>query len=62
VDEELTGREKVEMIGHLYRLSGVEARARASELLERSGLPKLPTSEYRPTPAACVAGSTLAQA
>ncbi len=38
VDEELTGRENVEMIGRLYRLSGAEARARAGELLDRFGL------------------------
>ncbi|MGH2866170.1 MAG: ATP-binding cassette domain-containing protein [Solirubrobacteraceae bacterium] len=38
VDEELTGRENVEMIARLYRLSGVEARRRASELVERFGL------------------------
>jgi energy-coupling factor transporter ATP-binding protein EcfA2 len=35
VDEELTGRENVEMVGRLYRLSGSEARARAAEVLER---------------------------
>jgi ABC-type multidrug transport system ATPase subunit len=38
VDEELTGRENVEMVGQLYRLSGAEARTRAAELLERFGL------------------------
>jgi daunorubicin resistance ABC transporter ATP-binding subunit len=38
VDPELTGRENVEMVGRLYRLSGAEARARAAELLERFGL------------------------
>jgi daunorubicin resistance ABC transporter ATP-binding subunit len=38
VDLELTGRENVEMVGRLYRLSGAEARARAAELLERFGL------------------------
>jgi daunorubicin resistance ABC transporter ATP-binding subunit len=38
VDEELTGRENVEMVGQLYRLSGGEARARAAEILERFGL------------------------
>jgi daunorubicin resistance ABC transporter ATP-binding subunit len=38
VDLELTGRENVEMVGRLYRLSGGEARARAAELLERFGL------------------------
>jgi daunorubicin resistance ABC transporter ATP-binding subunit len=38
VDEELTGRENVEMVGQLYRLSGAEARARARDILERFGL------------------------
>jgi ABC-type multidrug transport system ATPase subunit len=35
VDAELTGRENVEMIGRLYRLSSAEARRRAHEVLER---------------------------
>ena len=35
VDGELTGRENLEMIGRLNRLSGAETRARAGELLER---------------------------
>src|SRR5438445_637574 len=34
VDELLTGRENLEMFGRLFRLSRVEARRRASELLE----------------------------
>jgi len=38
VDEELSGRENLEMIGRLYRLPGVEARRRAGEVLERFGL------------------------
>jgi ABC-type multidrug transport system ATPase subunit len=38
VDEELTGRENVEMVGQLYRLSGAESRMRAAEILERFGL------------------------
>jgi len=38
VDEELTGRENVEMVGMLYRQSGAEARTRAAEVLERFGL------------------------
>jgi daunorubicin resistance ABC transporter ATP-binding subunit len=38
VDEELTGRENLEMVGRLYRLSGSEARARAGEVLDRFGL------------------------
>ena len=35
VDEELSGRENLEMIGRLYRLSHREARRRAAEILER---------------------------
>jgi ABC-2 type transport system ATP-binding protein len=35
VDGELTGRENVEMVGRLYRLSRPEARRRADEVLER---------------------------
>jgi ABC-2 type transport system ATP-binding protein len=38
VDEELSGRENLEMIGRLYRLPGAQARRRASEVLERFGL------------------------
>ena len=38
VDEELTGRENVEMVGRLYRLPAGEARKRAGEILERFGL------------------------
>src|ERR671914_237148 len=38
VDEELTGRENVEMVGRLYRLSGAEARTRARDILDRFGL------------------------
>jgi daunorubicin resistance ABC transporter ATP-binding subunit len=35
VDEELTGRENLEMVGRLYRLSGSEARTRADDILDR---------------------------
>ncbi len=35
VDDYLTGRENVEMVGRLYNLSATEARTRAGELLER---------------------------
>ena len=38
VDAELTGRENVEMVARLYRLTGAEARRRASDVLERFGL------------------------
>jgi ABC-2 type transport system ATP-binding protein len=38
VDEQLTGRENVEMVGRLYRLPGAQARARAREVLDRFSL------------------------
>jgi daunorubicin resistance ABC transporter ATP-binding subunit len=38
VDEELTGRENLEMVGRLYRLPVKEAKARAADVLERFGL------------------------
>src|ERR671915_1638022 len=37
VDQELTGRENVEMIGELYGLTAAEARPGAAEVLERLG-------------------------
>jgi ABC-2 type transport system ATP-binding protein len=38
VDDHLTGRENVELVGRLYGLAHREARRRAGELLERIGL------------------------
>jgi ABC-2 type transport system ATP-binding protein len=38
IDEILTGRENLVMVGRLYRLGRAEARRRASEVLERFGL------------------------
>ena len=38
VDGELTGRENLEMIGRLYRLSRAEARRRTSDVLDRFSL------------------------
>jgi len=38
IQEELTGRENLEIIGRLYHLSRKEARSRAVELLEQFGL------------------------
>src|ERR1700724_2173949 len=38
IQEELTGRENLELIGRLYHLSWPEARSRAAELLEQFGL------------------------
>ncbi|RKN46965.1 ATP-binding cassette domain-containing protein [Streptomyces hoynatensis] len=38
VDEYLTGRENLQMVGQLYQLSGRDAKRRAAELLERFNL------------------------
>ncbi|KUL23910.1 ATP-binding cassette domain-containing protein [Actinoplanes awajinensis] len=38
VDQELTGRENLEMVGRLYRLPRAEARRRAGEVLDRFDL------------------------
>jgi ABC-2 type transport system ATP-binding protein len=38
VDEYLTGRENLQMVGQLYQMKGRAAKARASELLERFNL------------------------
>jgi daunorubicin resistance ABC transporter ATP-binding subunit len=38
VDETLSGRENLQLVGRLYGLPRTEARARASEILERLGL------------------------
>jgi ABC-2 type transport system ATP-binding protein len=38
VDENLTGRENIEMVGRLYHLPKAEAKRRAAALLERFGL------------------------
>jgi ABC-2 type transport system ATP-binding protein len=38
VDENLTGRENLEMVGRLYHLGGAESRTRADQLLERFDL------------------------
>jgi len=38
VDGTLTGRENLEMVGRLYRLSRSEARSRATDALDRLGL------------------------
>jgi daunorubicin resistance ABC transporter ATP-binding subunit len=38
VDEELTGRENVEMVARLYRVPAREVRARTADVLERFGL------------------------
>src|SRR3989338_8804598 len=59
VDENLTGRENLIMVGKLYHHSMREAAARAAELLEQLDLPPPPIARSRPIPAACSAASTL---
>ena len=63
VDGELTGRENLEMIGRLYRLSRAEARAGAPPRCSTaSGSSRPPTGPSRRTRAACAAGSTSGRA
>jgi daunorubicin resistance ABC transporter ATP-binding subunit len=47
VDEVLTGRENVEMVGRLYGLPRREARRRAQEVLERIGLAEVADRQVR---------------
>ena len=47
VDEYLTGRENLEMVGRLYNLSSEEARIRANDVLERIGLSEKAHSQIR---------------
>lgn len=47
VDETLTGRENIELVGRLYHLSKAEARRRADDLLERFGLAEAGTRQVK---------------
>jgi ABC-2 type transport system ATP-binding protein len=47
VDDHLSGRENVEMIGLLYGLTGREARRRAGQVLERIGLASVADRQVR---------------
>ena len=59
VDEYLTGRENLEMVGRLYHLPSRAREARApTSCSSASTSPTPPTGPPRPTPAACAAGST----
>ena len=60
VDETLTGRENLEMVGRLSRLSKTLAAERAAEVLERVASPMRPTASSRPTRVACAGASTSA--
>ena len=58
VDELLTGRENLALIGRFAGLSTKVRQGRGEELLERFRSPRPATGSRRPTPAACGAGST----
>jgi hypothetical protein len=58
VDDYLTGRENVEMVGRLYNLSRTEATSAPTRSSNASTSPKPPTGPSAPTRAACVAAST----
>jgi daunorubicin resistance ABC transporter ATP-binding subunit len=47
VDDVLTGRENVELVGRLYGLPRRQARQRASQVLERIGLPEAADRQVR---------------
>src|SRR5215211_5251879 len=47
VDDHLTGRENVELVGRLYGLARREARRRAGEVLERIGLTQVADRQVR---------------
>jgi ABC-2 type transport system ATP-binding protein len=62
VDEELTGRENLEIVGRLYRLPAAEARARAREVLERFELADAADRRVATYSGGCAAGSTSGRA
>ena len=55
VDELLTGRENLVMMGRLYRLTKDSAKARADELLEEFDLVKAADRPAKPIPVVCAA-------
>ena len=58
VDECLTGRANLVMIGELSRLTRRAAKRRAAELLTRFDLEQAAAGRSAPTPAACAGAST----
>ena len=62
VDENLTGRENVEMVGRLYHLGAKRPGPGPTSCSSGFASPMPPTGRPKPTPAACGAGSTSAPA
>ena len=62
VDEDLTGRENLILIGRLLGLGRGAAKARAVELLEAFGLAEASASWSRTSPAGCAAAWTSRRA
>ena len=58
LDELLTGRQNLVMIGRLSGLHGAEAAARAAACSSNSTSPKPATASLRRTPAGCEGAST----
>ena len=59
VDENLSGRENLEMVGRLYHMSRADAGERADQLLERFDLSTREAGSPRPIRAACAGAWTL---
>ena len=62
MDEDLTGRENLILLGWLLGLKRPEAKVRADELLEAFGLADAEASSSRATRAACGGASTSPRA
>jgi len=62
VEEAMTGRENLEMVGRLFGLSRKAAKAGRSRFWTRCSSPPTPTGWCAPTPAACAVASTWASA
>lgn len=58
VDDYLTGRENLQMVGRLYQLSARDAKRRADELLERFNLADAADRTAKTYSGACAAAST----
>ena len=61
VDEYLTGRENLQMVGRLYQLPRPRRGPGPPSCWTGSTWPTPPTAPPRPTPAACAGGSTSPQ-